>query len=269
MPPIPPPPGIGAVSRFGASATIASVVISSPATDACGEALRRAATRGRAAARAGGNRGIRSAARNVLNCRPAGPATPYLTEVNMTQFARRRGDRIRRREFITFVTAALAWPVAVAAQTGSKIHRLGLLTAGPPLAPGSGNGALLFRALASRGYVLDRNLLIESRGAMGRIERLPQLVDELIANKVEVIITLSYPAALAAKQRAGTLPIVVMGAGDPVATGLVESLSRPGGHVTGVTEIAADLSAKRLELLKEAVPTSSAWRCCGTRMTSP
>ena len=163
---------------------------------------------------------------------------------------------MRRREFLEILGGAIiAAPCVAIAQGGSKIHRIGLLAVGASVAPNSGPFSPLFRALAQRGYVLDRNLLINSHGAMGRVGSLPQLVDELVANKVDVIITFGYPAALAAKERATTVPVMVVGAGDPVATGLVDSLSRPGGHVTGVTEIATDLSVKRLELLKEAVPT--------------
>src|SRR5688500_13880340 len=99
---------------------------------------------------------------------------------------------MRRREFIALLGGAAAWPGAVTAQVAPKTHRLGFVTPGPPIAPGSGNGLLLFGSLASRGYVLDRNLLIDSRSAMARAERLPQLVDELIANKVDVIIALGY-----------------------------------------------------------------------------
>jgi putative tryptophan/tyrosine transport system substrate-binding protein len=165
---------------------------------------------------------------------------------------------VRRREFIQLLGGAMivAPGVVAAAQSAQKVHRIGLLTPGAPANPDAGSqGAPLFRALAQRGYVLDRNLLFDSQGAAGRVERLPQLVDELVANRVEVIITFGFPTALAAKQHAATIPLVVLGAGDPVATGLVDSLPRPGGHVTGITEIATDLSAKRLELLKEAVPT--------------
>ncbi|HEY0526183.1 MAG TPA: ABC transporter substrate-binding protein [Stellaceae bacterium] len=163
---------------------------------------------------------------------------------------------MRRREFIQLLGGAMiAVPRLAAAQGVSEVHRIGLLTPGPPAGPDAGSqGAPLFRALEQRGYVLNRNLLFDSKGAAGRVEQLPHLVDELVANRVEVIITFSFPAALAAKQHA-TIPVVVVAAGDPVATGLVDSLARPGGHVTGITEIATDLSAKRLELLKETVPT--------------
>src|SRR5689334_9010862 len=166
----------------------------------------------------------------------------------------------KRRRFLQFLvggSAAIATPRLAAAQGGPEIRRVGLLSVGAPVTPeaAAGPGPPLFRALAQRGYVLDRTLRFDSRGAAGRAERLPPLVDELVAGRVEVIVTFGFPAALAAKERAATIPVVVMGAGDPVATGLVESLARPGGHLTGVTEVSTDLAAKRLQLLKETVPT--------------
>ena len=91
-----------------------------------------------------------------------------------------------------------------------------------------------------------------SRAAEGHPDRLPSLVDELVADHVDVIITQSYPAAAAAKERAGKIPIVVTNSGDPIATGLAASLAHPGGNVTGVSDVASELSAKRLALLKEA-----------------
>jgi putative tryptophan/tyrosine transport system substrate-binding protein len=108
--------------------------------------------------------------------------------------------------------------------------------------------------LAARGFVEGRNLAIEVRWAEARPERLPHLLEELKAAKVEVIVTVGYPAAFAAKTGTKEIPVVMSGAGDPVATGLVDGLSRPGGNLTGVTEIATELSAKRLEILKDAVP---------------
>jgi putative tryptophan/tyrosine transport system substrate-binding protein len=163
---------------------------------------------------------------------------------------------MRRREFIELILsgAVVTRPSLAVAQVGSKIYRVGVLTPIAAATPDSGFGPF-FRALAKHGYVVDRNLLIESRGAMGRVQLFPQLIDELVTNRVEVIFAFGFPAALAAKQRSAGIPVVVAGAGDPVATGLVESLSRPGGNVTGITEIATELSAKRLELLREAVPT--------------
>src|SRR5262249_46015948 len=111
----------------------------------------------------------------------------------------------------------------------------------------------LARALSERGYVEGRNLVFEDRFSDGRNERLPGLAAELNAAKVDAMVTIGYPAALAAKQSAPDLPVGMISAGDPVETGLVEGLARPGGHVTGMTELSTELSAKRLELLKQAV----------------
>ena len=143
---------------------------------------------------------------------------------------------------------------AIAAQTPSKVYRLGLLAGGEPVVDTSNTGNALIRSFAERGYKLGGNLAIERRAAQGRLDRLPQLADELVASRVDVILTIGYPAALAAKQRTRTIPIVVIQAGDPVASGLVASFARPGGNLTGLSEVADELSAKRLELLKEAVP---------------
>ena len=114
-------------------------------------------------------------------------------------------------------------------------------------------GAPLIRGLAQNGYKLDRNLVFERRGAETHLERLPRLVEELVASNVDVIVAFGYPAALAVKQGT-TLPAVISGAGDPVGTGLVDSLARPGGNLTGISDVAEQLSPKRLELLKEIAP---------------
>ena len=160
-----------------------------------------------------------------------------------------------RRDFMALLgSVAVAWPRAAVAQTSSKVYRVGVLGAGAPIADNSPFGAPLIRGLAQHGYVLGRNLVLERRGAEGRVERLPALVGELAASKVDVIVTFSYPAALAAKQGT-TLPVVVVLAGDPVGTGLVESLARPGGHMTGISDVSAELTPKRMELLKQMAPS--------------
>jgi putative ABC transport system substrate-binding protein len=116
-----------------------------------------------------------------------------------------------------------------------------------------------------RGYVEGQTIAFERRAAEGKLDRLPGFIDELVAKHVDVIITQGYPAALAAKERAGNTPIVVTRSGDPVATGLAASLAHPDGNVTGVSDVASELSAKRLALLKEAVPSARrVGRCCGT-----
>ena len=139
------------------------------------------------------------------------------------------------------------------AQAPAQVYRVGLLSVGADPTDQSPFGAGLIRGFARQGFVLGKNLEFERRAAHGQLDRLPQLVDELVASKVAVIVTGGYPAALAAKQHS-SLPVVAVQAGDPVADGLAASFARPGGHVTGLSEVAAELSAKRLALLKEAVP---------------
>jgi putative ABC transport system substrate-binding protein len=158
---------------------------------------------------------------------------------------------MRRRGFIKVLGGALfAAPGGAEAQTASKMHRIGPLTPTAPLADNSPFGVPLVRGLAQHGYIQGRNVVFERRGAEGRLERLPRLVEELVASKVDLILTFGYPPALAAKQGT-TIPVVAFAAGDPVATGLIYSLARPGGNLTGFTDDAVELSAKRMELLKE------------------
>jgi ABC-type uncharacterized transport system substrate-binding protein len=161
---------------------------------------------------------------------------------------------MKRRDFIQVLGGALiAAPWGAQAQTGPKVHRIGLLSAAAPMADNSPFGVPLIRGLAQHGYTQGRNVVFERRGAEGHLDRLPRLVDELAASKVDVIVTTGYPPALAAKQGT-TIPVVAILTGDPVATGLVDSLARPGGNLTGVSDVAAELSAKRMELLKEIAP---------------
>jgi putative ABC transport system substrate-binding protein len=161
---------------------------------------------------------------------------------------------MRRRDFVQVLGGALiAAPWGAQAQTAPKVHRIGLLSAAAPMADNSPFGVPLIRGLAQNGYTQGRNVVFERRGAEGRLDRLPRLVDELAASKVDVIVTTGYPPALAAKQGT-TIPVVAILTGDPVATGLVDGLARPGGNLTGVSDVAAELSAKRMELLKEIAP---------------
>ncbi len=165
---------------------------------------------------------------------------------------------MRRREFITLLGgAAVGWPLTARAQQAQrtdKIYRVGLLSGASPIGPLDKRNKSFIAALAQHGFVEGRNLVYEQRWADGRLERLGPLAAELKAAKVDVIVTFGFPAALAAKVSANEVPTVVSGAGDPVATGLVESLARPGGYLTGVSELSTELSAKRLEILKDAVP---------------
>jgi putative ABC transport system substrate-binding protein len=160
---------------------------------------------------------------------------------------------MRRREFITLLGATAAWPSTVTAQGSSRVYRVGSLIIGAPLADNSPLGAALIRGLAQRGYTLDRNLTFEHRGAEMHVDQLPRLVDELVTSKVDVIVAFGYPATLAAKEGT-TLPVVSFTTGDPVGTGLVDGLARPGGHITGISDVSAEITPKRLELLKEIAP---------------
>jgi putative ABC transport system substrate-binding protein len=150
--------------------------------------------------------------------------------------------------------SALLLSRAALAQTPAKVDRVGLLGSGAAITDASPIGAALIKGLSRQGYELGRNLAFERRGAEGHLDRLPRLVAELAASNVEVIVTTGYPTALAAKQ-ATTLPIVAINAGDPVATGLVASLAHPGGNLTGISDVSAEVTPKRLELLKQLIPT--------------
>jgi putative tryptophan/tyrosine transport system substrate-binding protein len=162
---------------------------------------------------------------------------------------------VTRRACLTLLGgAAVTWPSALSAQAPAKVYRLGVLSGGAPVTDANPQGAALLRGLAQHGYALGRNFELERRGAEGYTDRLPRLVDELVMSTVEAIVTIGYPSALAAKQGT-TLPVVAINAGDPVSTGLVESLARPGGHLTGISDVSADLTPKRLEFLKQLVPT--------------
>lgn len=141
------------------------------------------------------------------------------------------------------------------AQANPRIYRVGLLTPGQVaiVAENGEYGAPLIRGLVARGYAPGKNLLFERRGAQMKLDLLPGLVDELVASKVDVIVTVGYPAALAAKQRS-TIPVVVFSAGDPIGTGLVSNLARPGGNLTGISDVSAELTPKRLDLLRQMTP---------------
>lgn len=134
-------------------------------------------------------------------------------------------------------------------QQSPKLRRIGLLTP-----TGAQIRTPFEQGLRQLGYVEGQNISIQHRYAGGQTDRLPGLAAELVRHPVDLIVALSFPAAIAAKRATATIPIVIADAGDPVATGLVASLARPGGNVTGVSAHETELSAKRLELLKEAFP---------------
>ena len=161
---------------------------------------------------------------------------------------------MRRREFIAGLGGVVAWPAAGSAQRSAKIYRVGLLATGGAFGAGDERRKTILEGLAARGFVEGQNLVFDVRWGEGRYDRLSELAGTLKAANADVIVTFGYPAALAAKETAKEVPIVVTGSGDPVATGLADGLPRPGGYVTGMTELSTELSAKRLEILKEAVP---------------
>jgi putative tryptophan/tyrosine transport system substrate-binding protein len=161
---------------------------------------------------------------------------------------------VRRREFITLVGGAAAgWPLAARAQR-TKVARIGFL--GSDSASSHAARLASFRAgLRDLGWLEGTNLVIEYRWAEGNYERLRGLADELVQLKVDVLVTHGTPGALAAKSATSTIPIVLTAVGDILALGLVSSLRVPGGNITGLSTFVPELTAKRLELLKEAVPS--------------
>ena len=164
---------------------------------------------------------------------------------------------MRRRDFIALLSGVvtLAAPSVARPQQTEKIYRLGLLSGGGAVGASDERRKALIDGLSARGFVERKNLILDQRWADAHAERLRGLAGELKAARVDVMVTFGYPAALAAKEAAPGVPVVFTGTGDPVATGLVAGVSRPGGDLTGVTEIATELSAKRLEILRDAVPT--------------
>jgi putative ABC transport system substrate-binding protein len=168
------------------------------------------------------------------------------------------GVAMQRREFIGLVGGAAAWPLAARAQQAPKVARIGILAVGSLESPEARNGLDSFRqGLFELGYIEGRNLAIEYRAADGKIERLPTLATELALLKLDVIIAGATPAGLAAQQATTTTPIVVTAMGDPVRDGLVASLARPGGNITGTSFLGPELVPKRLALLREVLPKLS------------
>jgi ABC-type uncharacterized transport system substrate-binding protein len=157
------------------------------------------------------------------------------------------------RSTLAVLYLTLCFPLE--AQQPPKVAKIGLLRA-RIAASGTSLDALV-RELAALGYVEGKNIVFESRSAENKLERLPALADELARLKVDVLIAAAMEEALAAKSVTRTIPVVFLSGGDPVASGLVDSLARPGGNITGFTSISTVLSGKRLEILKETIPKLS------------
>ena len=162
---------------------------------------------------------------------------------------------MKRREFIrSLASAAAALPFAARAQQAEKKYTVGILSAG---GENTALSVAFADALRELGWVEGRNVVFEYRYAENRPERLPELAADLVRLKVDVIAAAGTLAPLAAKRATATIPIVMTAAGDPLGSGLVASLARPGGNVTGMSLMAPDLGGKRLELLKDALPRLS------------
>ncbi len=161
---------------------------------------------------------------------------------------------MRRREFITLLGGAAAWPLAARAQQAGKIFTIGILNPSPLPFPWH---RALFDALRELGWIEGKNLVLERRHGNNQLERLHNAAAELALLNVDLIVTSGTLAPLAAKRATTSIPIVMAAAGDPVGSGLVANLARPGGNVTGLSLMAPDLAGKGLELIKEVVPRLS------------
>jgi putative ABC transport system substrate-binding protein len=159
---------------------------------------------------------------------------------------------MRRRKFIALLGSAAAWPLAARAQQAGKLPTVGML--GSSLAAFSYWLPALLQRLRELGWIENRTMAIEYRWTEGRNERYAELAGELVRLKVDVIVALGSPAIVAAKQATAVIPIVFPLASDPVGDGLVASLARPGGNITGLSNEQPDLAGKRLEILRELVP---------------
>ena len=163
-------------------------------------------------------------------------------------------SHIERRKFLATLGAAAAWPLAARAQQAGKLPTVGALVIG------NTDPTQFWRefrqGLRDLGYVEGQNIRFQFRSAQGQLSRLPELAAELVGLKVDVIVAWFTPAALAAKQATSEIPIVMAETGDPIGTGLVASLPRPGGNVTGIASVTAELAGKSVQLIRDMLPSA-------------
>src|SRR5215475_7822988 len=157
---------------------------------------------------------------------------------------------MKRRAFIAGLGGAAAWPLVARGQQPKKAPLIGVLWPNP-----QSRFEIIRQGLADLGYVEGKNIRFEFRWAEGALDQIPEMARDLVRLSVDLIITLGPPATLAAKQATRTIPIVFVAMGDPLASGVVASLARPGANLTGTTRMIPEMSAKHVELLKEVVPS--------------
>ncbi len=157
---------------------------------------------------------------------------------------------ISRRAFVAGLGAVLATPLAAEAQLPAKVYRIGFVSPGAPATFIEG----FRRGLQDLGYREGENIVVDYRSAEGRFDRLPDLAAELVHSRVDVIVAVVTQASLAAQKATGEIPVVIVGVADPVGVGLVHSLARPGGNITGTSSMAAEIVGKQLEMLKQTTP---------------
>jgi putative ABC transport system substrate-binding protein len=180
---------------------------------------------------------------------------------------------MRRREFLGVLGGAAAWPLAARAQGGAVLPKIGVLSVGTIGSSGHLVEAFV-QGLSALGYIEDRTIVVERRYAQGQLDRLEELADELVHLNVDILFAPTGSAALAARKATETIPIIFALVTDPIEERFVSSLNRPGGRMTGMTNIAVDLAAKRLEMLLEITPHTSRigvlyhglpWSCLSAR----